>query len=175
MGKVDELSVTLRALEISDVSAALKWLRDEKASRFCPWNAFTNRIDAIRYFVRNEIRHPWNKAICVSGRVVGSISVTPSYPDDICRAEMRYVVATQYWKKGLVATLAVKEAAENVFADWVHLQRLEAQVDVDNVASLRVLKKAGFMMEGLLRKYSLLKGKSRDILIFSLLPTDPIP
>jgi len=52
------------------------------------------------------------------------------------------------------------------------LERLEALVDVDNVRSQRVLEKVGFQKEGVLRKYVYFKGKSRDMIMFSLLSTD---
>lgn len=48
--------------------------------------------------------------------------------------------------------MAVKAAVAEVFRDRLELERLEALVDVDNVASQRVLEKAGFTREGLLRK-----------------------
>lgn len=94
MLKVDEYSVTIRAVQLRDVTAALTWLMDEKVSRFCPWK----RIKAIRYFVRNEFRHPW------AG-------------DDMCRAEIGY------WGKGL-ATMAVRKVARAVFAECSRRQGL---------------------------------------------------
>ena len=45
-------------------------------------------------------------------------------------------------------------------------------MDVDNKGSQRVLEKAGFVREGVLRKYFLQKGRVRDMVIFSLLSTD---
>ena len=63
--------------------------------------------------------------------------------------------------------------ANTIFAEWPHLERLEAIVDVENPGSQRVLEKAGFQREGVLRKYMLLKGKTRDLVMFSLLSFDP--
>jgi RimJ/RimL family protein N-acetyltransferase len=53
-----------------------------------------------------------------------------------------------------------------------HLERLEALVDVENIGSQRVLEKAGFQKEGVLRKYLFMKGKSRDMIMFGILSTD---
>jgi RimJ/RimL family protein N-acetyltransferase len=53
--------------------------------------------------------------------------------------------------------------------------RFQALVELENKASQRVLEKLGFLREGVLRKYSLNKGKSRDMVMYSLLSTDPIP
>lgn len=66
----------------------------------------------------------------------------------------------------------MKLVVDIIFKEWKHVERLEAYVDVDNVGSLRVMEKAGFQREGLLRKHFLLKGKARDWVIFSLLSTE---
>jgi len=52
------------------------------------------------------------------------------------------------------------------------LERLEAQVDAENMASQRVLEKAGFQREGVLRKHLFIKGKSRDMVMFSILSSE---
>jgi [ribosomal protein S5]-alanine N-acetyltransferase len=64
---------------------------------------------------------------------------------------------------GLLARWAVTEAA---------LARVEALVVPDNIASLRVLEKAGFQREGHLRSYLVSERQRTDALIYSLLPSD---
>ncbi|KAJ0093436.1 hypothetical protein Patl1_25343 [Pistacia atlantica] len=105
-------------------------------------------------------------------RPIGAISVTPFSGNDKCRGEIGYLLGSKYWGKG-IATRAVKMVVDIIFDEWPHLERLEALVDVENVGSQKVLQKAGFMREGVLRKYGLLKGKARDMVMFSLLSTDP--
>lgn len=65
--------------------------------------------------------------------------------------------------------MVVKHVVEAAFKEFPYLERLEARVDVENVASQRVLEKAGFEREGVLRKYLFIKGKSIDIVMFSIL------
>ncbi|KAG8370227.1 hypothetical protein BUALT_Bualt14G0095100 [Buddleja alternifolia] len=172
METYSDSDLTLRPLDISDLDDFMQWYSDEKVSNFCSWDAFTTKEAAFEHFEASAINHPWHKAICLSGRPVGSISVTPCHGDDRCRAELGYVIGSNYWGKG-IATRAVKRAANEVFVEWGHLERLEAVVDVENPASQRVLEKAGFMREGVLRKYYLLKGRPRDAVMFSLLSSDP--
>lgn len=64
---------------------------------------------------------------------------------------------------GLLARWAVTEAA---------LVRVEALVVPDNIASQRVLEKAGFQREGHLRSYLVFERHRADALIYSLLPSD---
>jgi RimJ/RimL family protein N-acetyltransferase len=49
---------------------------------------------------------------------------------------------------------------------------VEALVLQDNFASQRVLEKAGFRREGLLRSYLVIGDGRADALIYSLLPSD---
>lgn len=60
----------------------------------------------------------------------------------------------------------------NIFQECPDLERLEATVDLNNRASQRVLEKAGFHRDGVLRKYRVLKGRTVDVAMFSFLSTD---
>jgi RimJ/RimL family protein N-acetyltransferase len=64
---------------------------------------------------------------------------------------------------GLLARWAVNEAS---------LARVEALVVPDNIASQRVLEKAGFRREGHLRSYLVFERQRADALIYSLLLSD---
>jgi RimJ/RimL family protein N-acetyltransferase len=49
------------------------------------------------------------------------------------------------------------------------LNRIQAITDTRNLSSQRVLEKAGFMKEGLLRKTAFIRGDWRDLFIYSIL------
>ena len=59
-----------------------------------------------------------------------------------------------------------------VLKDFPKIVRLEAFADVENIGSQRVLEKAGFKKEGLLRKNTFIKGSIVDVFIYSFLSTD---
>ncbi|GAV89946.1 Acetyltransf_3 domain-containing protein [Cephalotus follicularis] len=164
--------ISLRPLELSDVDDFMVWAADDRVTRFCSWGPYTNKEDAINHIKNIVVPHPWFRAICVNGRPIGAISVTSNSGDDKCRGEVGYVLGYKYWGKG-VATRAVKLVADTIFDEWPHLERLEAVVDVDNIGSQKVLEKVGFLRDGVLRKYFIQKGRTRDIVMFSLLSTDP--
>lgn len=164
--------ISLRLLDLSDIDDFMVWASDDKVTRFCSFDSYTSKEDGINYIKNTVSRHPWYRAICVNNRPVGSISVTANSGNDKCRGELGYVLAADYWGKG-IATKAVKMVANTIFDEWPHLERLEAVVDVENVASQRVLEKAGFKREGVLGKYFIMKGSTKDMVVFSLLSTDP--
>ncbi len=68
---------------------------------------------------------------------------------------------------GGVATAAVALATDHAFTEG-RLHRLEATVRPENVASLRVLGKAGYRREGLFRRYLEVQGEWRDHLCYAL-------
>lgn len=86
---------------------------------------------------------------------------------------MGYAIAVKYWGQGIV-TRAVKMAIPQVFDKFPEILRLQAVTNVGNTASQRVLEKAGFNKDGLMKKYFYLKGELQDVFVFSLL-SPPAP
>lgn len=170
--KDDYLSrISLRPLELADIDDFMVWAGDHKVTRFCTWEPYGTKEEGMNFIKDKVIPHPWFRAICLDHRPIGAISVSANSGNDKCRGELGYVLGYKYWGKG-IATQAVKLVGDTIFKDWPHLERLEALVDVENGGSKRVLEKAGFKREGVLRKYVILKGKTRDMEIFSLLSTE---
>lgn len=170
-------AVTLRRFELGDVDAMLEWASDPEVTAFMAWDACTSR-DALLAFLRDAVLpHPWFRAVCLGGggglcRPVGAVSVTPT--DDACRAELRVVLARAHRGKG-VATAAARRAVSAAFGDLPGVERVEALVDVDdNAAARRVLEKAGFQREAVLRSYRVVKGRLRDVAVYSFISTDPV-
>lgn len=163
--------ISLRLMDVNDIDDMMLWATDDKVSKYCSWSTYTSKQQAIDYMANTVTPHPWWRAICLKNRAIGSISVMPFKGNDVCRGELGYVLASKYWGKGIV-TRAVQMVASMIFVEWPHLERLEALVDVENVGSQKVMEKAGFMREGVLRKYVVLKGRTRDMVIFSILASE---
>lgn len=169
--------VTLRRFELGDVDAMLEWASDPEVTAFMAWDACTSASrDALLAVLRDAVLpHPWFRAVCLGGGgggPVGAVSVTPT--DDACRAELRVVLARAHRGKG-VATAAARRAVSAAFGDLPGVERVEALVDVDhNAAARRVLEKAGFQREAVLRSYRVVKGRLRDVAVYSFISTDPV-
>ncbi|VAI00841.1 unnamed protein product [Triticum turgidum subsp. durum] len=175
-----ETEVTLREFTEADAEALFAWASDPRVVLFQRREAYA-RVDEARRYIRDHVLpHPWYRAICLGAVAVGSISVKPCGPAgeeegaSSSRASLGYRVAHGYWGRG-IATRAVGMAAAAAFAEWPWLARLEAVADVENPASQRVLEKAGFVREGLLRRYVVLKGRPRDMVMFSVVRSDRAP
>ncbi|XP_004494668.1 uncharacterized protein [Cicer arietinum] len=174
MSKVDLSAICLRPFKLSDVDDFLLWAGDDEVIKNIRWKTCGSREEA-QSFIRDVcIPHPWRRSICLNDRSIGFVSVYPWSGDDRCKADIGYAVAANYWGQG-IATKALKIALSQVFIDFPDLLRLQAFADVDNTGSIRVLEKAGFLREGVLRKYTYIKGIIKDLVVFSFLSTDEIP
>uniref|UniRef100_A0A0E0KK43 N-acetyltransferase domain-containing protein n=1 Tax=Oryza punctata TaxID=4537 RepID=A0A0E0KK43_ORYPU len=169
-------TVTLRRFDLADADAMMAWASDPEVTAFMTWEPYES-VDSLRAFIRDTVLpHPWFRAICLAGdgagaSPVGAVSVTPTA--DRCRAEVAVAVARAHWGNG-VATAALRRALATAFADLDGVERVEALVDVDNAASRRELEKAGFQQEAVLRSYCVVKGRLRDMVIYSFISTDPL-
>ncbi|KAJ7525732.1 hypothetical protein O6H91_17G063500 [Diphasiastrum complanatum] len=158
--------VTLRDLQESDVEDFMQWAADDEVTKHVSWETHKSNAETIDFISTIIKPHPWFKAICLDGTPIGSISLTPGSGIHCCRAELGYVLARKYWRKGITSQ-AARLAVSAAFDD-LKLERVEALVEPTNVASKRVLEKAGLECVGLERRYILVKGSLRDSLLFSI-------
>lgn len=104
-------------------------------------------------------------AIIVDDRVVGSIGVFRCENIHFRAAEMGYYIGESYWGKGL-GTSAVKQVCSYIF-QHTDIIRIFAEPFAYNTASCRVLEKAGFQLEGVLRNNAVKNGQILDMKMYS--------
>lgn len=97
--------------------------------------------------------------------LIGGIGFHLKYGLDSHRDEIGYWLAKPYWNKGIM-TKVVKKICQVGFEDF-NLVRIEAVVFESNTPSCKVLEKAGFGYEGLLKKYVLKDSKYLDGKLFA--------
>ena len=105
-------------------------------------------------------------AITADGQVIGSIGVFRGENIHRQTAEMGYYIAEDYWGRGIM-TSVVRQTCEYVFAHS-DILRIFAEPFAYNTASCRVLEKAGFQFEGLLRKNAVKNGQVLDMKLYAL-------
>ncbi|CAN6291953.1 unnamed protein product [Urochloa humidicola] len=166
-------AVSLRPLGLEDADAFMVWASDERVMRFLKRPLCATREQAVAQIRDTVLGHPWFRAICVGGRPVGQVSVWPYADEGGRRANLGYALAKDHWGRGIAAA-AIRMVVGKVFDDLPALERLEAVTGVDNVRSQRVLEKAGFQREGVLRRYIAGRGggRAKDAVIYSFLSSD---
>lgn len=109
-------------------------------------------------------------AVTIDDKVIGSIGVIQAENIQRRTAELGYYIAEKYWGRGIM-TEAVKQVCEYVF-DKSDIIRIYAEPFANNTASCKVLEKAGFQCEGILRSNAVKNGKVMDMRMYALLKTE---
>ena len=106
-------------------------------------------------------------AIEIDGQAVGSIGLFRGTDVYQKNAELGYWLGREFHGQG-VMTQAVREICRMGFAHW-DIGRIYAGPYASNAGSRRVLEKAGFQLEGILRRSVYKLGETQDSCMYSLL------
>ncbi|WP_373482927.1 GNAT family N-acetyltransferase [Acetobacterium sp.] len=105
-------------------------------------------------------------AITDEDRVIGSIGVFRKDNIHFQTAELGYYIAEPDWGQGH-GTRAVRQVCELIF-ETTDIIRIFAEPFARNLGSCRILEKADFQLEGILRKNALKNGQTEDMKLYAL-------
>lgn len=112
------------------------------------------------------------RAIVVDGRAAGSIGLFRGSDVYQKSAELGYWLAEEFWGQGIM-TEAVRQLCEEGFGRW-DIVRIYAEPFAHNAGSRRVLEKARFSLEGVMRRGVYKRGRVCDFCVYALLrPEQP--
>lgn len=125
------------------------------------------KVDGIKFIEMVSKQNPTQVfAIEVNGRASGGIGIFPQQ-DIMCRnAEMGYWLAEPLWGQGII-TKAIGQMVEYGFKTW-DINRIYARPYGPNIASQRVLEKAGFTLEARFSKTIFKNGEYLDELVYAI-------
>jgi RimJ/RimL family protein N-acetyltransferase len=106
-------------------------------------------------------------AIEHAGEAVGGIGLHLGKDIERVSAEVGYWLGECVWGRG-IATAALAGLTQYAFGAF-NLTRIFALPFADNLASRRVLEKAGFTLEAILRNSAIKKGQIRDQALYALI------
>jgi ribosomal-protein-alanine N-acetyltransferase len=106
-----------------------------------------------------------NFAIEVDGEAAGGLGYVPGNDVERYSAEVGYWLGETWWGRGIV-TEALSLFSDHAFSE-LRLLRLFALPFADNVGSIRVLEKAGYTCEGILRSSCVKYGSPRDQALYA--------
>ena len=159
---------TIRDWRMDDAESLAKHANNRRVSinlrdRF----PYPYRIEDARSFIERTMSNQPEKNFCIDihGSAVGGIGFRLG--EDVYRhsAEFGYWLAEEFWGKGIM-TEAVTAFVSYCFENFP-LKRMFASAYANNPASARVLEKAGFVLEGRLRKNVIKDGQVLDSLLYA--------
>lgn len=151
------------------------YAQDPEVTRFMTWHPHHSVEDTQAYLDycdrvwATRTAFPWAIVRREDGRVIGGIEARV----DGHRVEFGYVIARAAWGRGYATEAA--RVVVRLALDAPGIQRVWAYVDCENVASVRVLEKAGLAREGCLRKWYVPSGFGvpRDVWSYAVVKEQP--
>lgn len=142
-----------------------EFTRLSKASRKFHRNLAAPPVDRKsfdEYLERGESLANENFLVCriEDGAIVGTINLSQIFRKVFQNAYLGYLLFEEYTGQGLM-TEAIELILKFAFKT-LKLHRIEANVQPQNVASIKILQKMNFTREGFSRKYLKIGGRWRD-------------
>ena len=164
------MNYKLRPFIDTDLASLVKYANNYNIAKFLT-NQFPHPYtdDDGRKFISSVANNnPTNVfAIEVNGEAVGSIGIFPQSDIHKKNAEMGYWLAEPFWGNGII-TRAIGEIVEYGFKTF-DITRIFARPFSTNLASHRVLEKAGFVCEARLKNALYKNGEYMDELIYAMI------
>ena len=161
--------LALRPFRLSDVDAVLAYESDAAFGEFLGVPRPYRRVDAERS-VASRMLCDWSRsamwAVELRGVAIGHVGMTLYAGHG--RVDLYYGLAPAHWGNGYM-TEAVRAAIDAAFTAHPSVNRIQADANPHNPASLRVMEKAGMTPEGVLRQYVVIRGQATDQVMCSIL------
>lgn len=109
----------------------------------------------------------------LSGGVVGLITFSQIFRKSFQNAYLGYYGMVRYARRGLM-TKAVRQAVDYAFTD-LELHRVEANIQLGNIASIALVRRVGFRKEGVSPRYLRISGVWQDHERWAVLADDEKP
>ena len=162
----------LRKMTPDDAEAVFAYASDSEVSRYVLWETHRSIEDSRAFLDLTTSKYEsggepdWGIVYKGDHHFVGTCGIV-SWEPYHARAELGYALSRDYWGRGFMAE-AVRAIISFGFKK-MNLNRIEARCIAENVASARVMEKAGMLYEGTLRQRELVKGEHRDMKVYSIL------
>ncbi len=165
----------LRRVKKEDAPEILKIRSDEKIMKYIGKDPIRTLAEAIQFF--NLV----NESLITNNGITWAISFAENPAKligtighwrlikDHYRAEVGYMLHTDYWRQGIMKEALVK-VIDYGFNE-LKLHSIEAHINPQNTASAGVLENTGFKKEALFKENFFYNGTFTDTAVYSILKT----
>jgi len=163
------MALTLRPFSHNDIESLMEYANNPKIAANLT-NQFPNPYtrESGENFIKFAMQSspPTIFAIDIDGKASGGIGLHVQSDIHIKNAELGYWLAEPFWGQGIM-TKAVKHMVDYGFKN-LDINRIYARPFGTNIASQKVLKNAGFVLEGKFKCTIFKNGEYLDELIYAV-------
>jgi RimJ/RimL family protein N-acetyltransferase len=160
--------ITLRKFELSDIPRLVALANNPAVSRYLKDSfPYPYTEQDASWWVNEGCKDGVHRVIEKDGLFVGTIGSVIGAGEKCKQYSLGYWLGEPYWGQGIVSEALAIFLAE-VFKT-TDVERFQAWVYEDNIASMKVLEKAGFHKEAVLKRALYKEGKFFDEHVYALL------
>ena len=156
-------------------------LRRNNIEHLAPWepswnpahlsrSSYRSRLAKFKKMISADTGYPFHIFRADNGALVGACNLTFIRRGSLQSASIGYWVGQEFGRQGF-ARAAVRAVLKFAFGE-LGLHRVEAGVQPDNTASIKLLENAGFVREGTARGMIKIDGKWQDHIVYARLSSD---
>lgn len=167
----------LRPIRETDVEDIFEVFSDSLVMKYydiLPFKDLKRAVEQVDLFINSQKEHKmvrWGIEFKENRKLIGTCGFH-CINEECKKAEVGYELSRVYWNKGIM-TDALQLIMKFIFSQ-TDVNRIEAFVEIPNIASQKLLEKIGFTKEGILRSYERCRGDLIDITIWGCLRSDGI-
>ena len=160
----------LREQSLEDTEAFFRYYTDPEVGQYILATKPATLLEASKevQYCRNLFYSKqgiyWTIAKKSDNQMIGAVGLYANTMHH--RAEITYDLSRDYWRQGIM--LKTIQAVVDYALKHMKLMRVEAVTRHENIASMSLLKKAGFVYEGKLSKYRYYNNRAWDIEMFAI-------
>jgi RimJ/RimL family protein N-acetyltransferase len=166
-----ELDIHLRDVAPSDAPQIQLLCNNRRVSQYLSNNVpFPYTLQDAETFIHLSLQKNLVQMIQLETTLVGCIGLIAHTSENLKHSmALGFWLGEPYWGRGILSHILPRFIQQHVRRHFPHIHRLYAQVLVDNIASCRVLEKAGFQREGIRKDGFLKQGIYYDDIIYGLI------
>lgn len=159
--------IKLRAIEPEDLDLLYRIENDVEL-----WNVGTSNVPYSRYLLHDYVANAKNDIYTdrqvrmmvenSDGKIVGVVDLVSFDPAN-CRAEVGLIILNSYRRQGYGTAVLAK--ISDYALRILHLHQLYAYIDIENISSLKLFQKAGFVVASEIKDWLYDGVKFRDSLL----------
>ena len=168
--RADTIDIILTAFPEEELVALAKWRSDREVRRYLRHGYTT--LAEVRTWYRDYFSAEANclLGIRVDTQLIGYCTIE-HIDHENHKCEVGIVIGEKdYWHKG-IGSAVLRQLLTRAFTA-LHLHRVEAVIQADNVASIQCFARAGFHRDGILRDAKYRDGRYIDLLVYALLDSE---
>lgn len=169
---IETKDLILREINSEDTSVLFQNYSDKEVMKYFGRELLKDISEAEEKIImtnsdfKNKIGIRWAVCLKADRKMIGSGGYWRILKDHL-RAEIGYELSQEFWGKGIM-TEALQAIIEFGFTR-MNLHTIEANIDPENIGSVKILEKLGFKREGYFKDSFLFNGKFTDTASYSLI------